>query len=390
MHQGQRDAVALEITSLSLFVDQGGAVELPLPALELIEYRVGLADRPVLLAEAPERTPSVLDRKAITPRITALAQQVAKSGTVAERAARIERHLTRSYSYRTAGLGTLGTVNPVEQFLFRTRSGHCELFASAMVLMLRSQGIPARLATGYLGGEFNPFEGYLIVRDSNAHAWVEAWLPEEGIWRTFDPTPPAGRPNATEQGFLGVARQAYDYFLFRWDRYVLTFGTADQLEIFRRLHGLWSSLRDLFSRNRERGTEAGPNDPLALPSATGQTSEQISSFAEGFWFAGAFTLVAMLAAFGIYLRRRPATAADAYRSLRGRVARAGAKVPASLPPLALCDLVAERFPEAAAPSSRVVAFYLRQTYAGDELSTADRESLAGSLREACARLRPAS
>ena len=64
-----------------------------------------------------------------------------------------------------------------------------------MVLMLRSQGIPARLVTGFLGGEYNPFEGYYIVRESNAHAWVEACMPGEG-WRIFDPTPPAGRPVA--------------------------------------------------------------------------------------------------------------------------------------------------------------------------------------------------
>ncbi len=385
------DAVALEIGALALYLDQGGAVELPLPSLELLEYRVGLSDRPILLGKPPDESPAVLDRQAITPRIAELAARVAQNGSTASRAARIERHLSRSYSYLPSGLGALGGANPVERFLFESRGGHCELFASAMVLMLRSQGIPARLATGYLGGEFNPFEGYLIVRDSNAHAWVEAWLPEEGVWRTFDPTPPAGRPTATREGFLGVARQAYDYFLFRWDRYVLTFGTADQLEIFRRLHGLWTSVRDLFSRKSDAaGTDGGADKPLTLPSAASTPTDEPLRLGWQLVVAGLGVVLALLAALGYFLRRRPSTPAEAYRRLRSRLARAGAKVPDSLPPLAVRDLVAERFPEAAAPSAQVVGFYLRQTFAEQDLSAAEHAALAEALLEAEERLRPAS
>ncbi len=113
--------------------------------------------------------------------------------------------------------------------------------------MLRAEGVPARLVTGFLGGEYNVFEGYYIVRDANAHAWVEAYLPGAG-WRVFDPTPPAGRPVASAKGAFAVVRQAYDFLLFRWDRYVLTFGLYDQLTIFRTLRSLWLEIKGLFDR----------------------------------------------------------------------------------------------------------------------------------------------
>ena len=123
-------------------------------------------------------------------------------GTAAQRARRLESHLIDNYTYTLDFVGR-SPDNPIEDFLFRYRSGQCEYFASSMVLMLRSQGIPARLVTGFLGGEYNPFEGYYIVRDNNAHAWVEAYLAGAG-WRIFDPTPPAGRPAAGGEGALAA------------------------------------------------------------------------------------------------------------------------------------------------------------------------------------------
>ncbi|HKQ23935.1 MAG TPA: DUF3488 and transglutaminase-like domain-containing protein [Burkholderiales bacterium] len=77
--------------------------------------------------------------------------------------------------------------NPVDQFLFETRSGFCEHYASAFTFLMRAAGIPARVVTGYLGGEINPVDGYLIVRQSEAHAWTEVWLQSEG-WIRVDPT----------------------------------------------------------------------------------------------------------------------------------------------------------------------------------------------------------
>ena len=90
------------------------------------------------------------------------------------------------------GSPTLGKP-PVEAFLFGSRRGHCELFASAAAVMLRSVGVPARIAIGFRGGEFDPATGTHTLRGADAHAWVEAWISGEG-WVTFDPTPAARRP----------------------------------------------------------------------------------------------------------------------------------------------------------------------------------------------------
>ena len=85
------------------------------------------------------------------------------------------------------------TADPLAYFLFTRRKGHCEYFASAMAVMLRSLEIPARMATGFQSGVYNPVSDLWLVRASDAHSWVEAWIPGRG-WTTFDPTPPDPNP----------------------------------------------------------------------------------------------------------------------------------------------------------------------------------------------------
>jgi len=78
-------------------------------------------------------------------------------------------------------------ADPMDEFLFETRRGFCEHYAAAFVLLMRSAGIPARVVTGYQGGEYNTVGEYWLVRQSDAHAWAEAWLPDSG-WERVDPT----------------------------------------------------------------------------------------------------------------------------------------------------------------------------------------------------------
>lgn len=108
--------------------------------------------------------------------------------------------------------------DPVEAFLFETRTGHCEYFAAAMVALCRSVGINARMVTGYVAAEYNPASGHYVVRESNAHAWVEV---EVGLdcWRTFDPTPPAGLArHRAPDGLLARVRQMFDALEYAWNR----------------------------------------------------------------------------------------------------------------------------------------------------------------------------
>ena len=99
----------------------------------------------------------------------------------------IARHLRAEYKYTLAATRN-ERHDPVLDFLFENKEGHCEYFASAMALLARSVGIPARVVTGYRVGEKNPILGHYVVRERNAHAWVEAYLEGRG-WVLFDPTP---------------------------------------------------------------------------------------------------------------------------------------------------------------------------------------------------------
>jgi transglutaminase-like putative cysteine protease len=87
---------------------------------------------------------------------------------------------------------------PVDEFLFKTRAGFCEHYASAFAVLMRGAGIPARIVTGYHGGDLNQFGNYLIVRQAEAHAWAEVWLEGRG-WLRIDPTS-AVSPNRVEAG----------------------------------------------------------------------------------------------------------------------------------------------------------------------------------------------
>ena len=105
-----------------------------------------------------------------------------------ERADAILRRLRRDFEY-SLEVGDRGEPLSLTDFLFRVRRGHCEYYATAMALLLRAADIPSRVVTGFLPGEWNSTGGYFIVRQRDAHSWVEAFLPEEG-WVTYDATPP--------------------------------------------------------------------------------------------------------------------------------------------------------------------------------------------------------
>jgi protein-glutamine gamma-glutamyltransferase len=101
---------------------------------------------------------------------------------------KMNEYLKETYPYDLSIPPQMEEMDAVEYFLFEQRRGYCEQFSSSLAVMARSQGIPARVATGYAPGEYNPFTGYYDVRASDAHAWVEVYFPGYG-WSTFDPTP---------------------------------------------------------------------------------------------------------------------------------------------------------------------------------------------------------
>ncbi|GLH74009.1 transglutaminase [Geothrix limicola] len=117
-------------------------------------------------------------------------------------------------------------ANPLEDFLERTQAGHCEYFASAMTLMLRARGVPARVVNGYRLGPWIPEGGYFRVSQNEAHSWVEYW--HEGRWWTADPTPIGTAAGGARSEDLGVFTRWLDALAYRWDRYVVRFSDQDQ------------------------------------------------------------------------------------------------------------------------------------------------------------------
>ncbi len=140
----------------------------------------------------------------------------------------VRDYILSNYKY-TRILKKGSATYPIDDFLFKYKEGHCEYFASAMVLILREMGIPSRIVTGFLGGEFNELGSFYLVRESNAHAWVEVYFPESG-WVLFDPTPEASDASHFQNG--SYLSSYIDFLKFRWSRYVVDFSRRDQLNFF--------------------------------------------------------------------------------------------------------------------------------------------------------------
>lgn len=178
-------------------IDPEGVARVVLPVTQRIRYAgIGLAGRPEGLAETRLSLQNWVDLPAgFNPRTLQLAMEwraettargldpAAAARALVERAIAWIREEDFRYTMRPPLLGR----HAVDEFLFDVRRGFCEHYAGAFVVLMRALDIPARVITGYHGGEINPVDGYLVVREADAHAWVEVWLAEQG-WVRVDPT----------------------------------------------------------------------------------------------------------------------------------------------------------------------------------------------------------
>jgi len=168
--------------------------------------------------------------RSLSPRVAALAERLtADKPTAPARAAALFEWLRATHEYSVELPRRPSGVDPLEDFLFDQRVGHCEYFASAMVVLLRASGIPARYVNGYLGGEWNDIGSYITVRDNRAHSWAEAYLGPAG-WVRVDATPAAAGPVRA-----GRLRQLLESADFYWSRWVVGYDLDRQLDLARRL-----------------------------------------------------------------------------------------------------------------------------------------------------------
>ncbi|GIW71329.1 MAG: hypothetical protein KatS3mg102_0871 [Planctomycetota bacterium] len=228
----------------SLYRTPGDAVvALGLPHAD-VRYRVESVPPPIELAlAAPVDAAGVIDgvdylalpEDGPEPaRLRAEAERIAAAAgarTPFARAVALERHLQGRYGYTLELEPPPPGRDPVEYFLFESRRGHCELFASAFVLMARALGLPARLVNGFQAGEWNDLGGFFLVRQRDAHAWAEVHFEGAG-WIAFDPTPAV---DSKPGGVFARLRHLLDYLRLRWLNHVIGYSLADQLSFADRL-----------------------------------------------------------------------------------------------------------------------------------------------------------
>lgn len=199
------------------------------------------------------------------PRLAELADRIvadAEATTPLEKAQALEGYLRmpNNFEYSLSPPPTPRGMDPIEDFVLNHRTGHCEYFASALVLMLRSQEIPARMVVGYKGGAFNSLGNYYLVRQKDAHAWVEAYLgPSEypsdvrregsrfpssdGVWLRLEPTPAdyIEDENLGDATLLTRLADAVDYTQLLWSEYVLGLNAERQGEAIYGPLSQWAS-----------------------------------------------------------------------------------------------------------------------------------------------------
>ncbi len=220
-----RFPVRLEADTQRIRVDQNMTLYIPDKKNKRVHYVVYSTNTPLKVAERTEAY--YLNIPKGMKKTAALARKIT-SGLEdnLQKAQAIKKYLIENYTYSLNVKDPEG-VNPIENFLFNTKKGYCEHYASAMVMLLRAVGIPARVVSGYMGGEYNKYGGYYIVRQKDAHTWVEASI--DGKWVRFDPTP------AGPEGSPTLVMLYLDYLKLKWERYVVQFSHYDQLRIFRAL-----------------------------------------------------------------------------------------------------------------------------------------------------------
>jgi hypothetical protein len=255
--------------------------------------------------------------------------------------------------------------DPVDMFLFDERRGFCEHFASAFTVLLRDAGIPARVVTGYQGGEINPRGGYMIVRQSDAHAWSEAFV--GGEWRRFDPTA-AVAPSRIEHGMASALPDGEP--VPRFARLGETWLKNLQLTLDSMNHA-WR--RDIvgFNHVRQRELWRGLNITAAnLPWVMG-----IAALAIGAWGVALLAIIA-------WRRRRGERAIALWHAACARLAAAGLPRLPWEGPLAYAERASFRWPQFAIAFAAIAESYAALRYGRAAMRPAERDALVTTLARA--------
>jgi len=282
--------------------------------------------------------------------------------------ARALRHFSDnnfSYTLRPPLLGQHG----IDEFLFQTQRGFCEHYASAFVFLMRAAGIPARIVAGYQGGEINPVDGYVIVRQSDAHAWAEVWLAGQG-WRRIDPTA-AVAPERIESGIAEALAgdEPLPMLIDLHSDWLI--GLRDRWEA---LNNAWNQQILGFNPERQRDFLAR----LGLLQADWRQMALLLGGVVGL-------LLAAITLWTLYQRPRLDPATRLWRKALRHLARSEVHCAPWETPLALARRVERETPSLSEPVTRLVDAYLYARYAPHPDAETRHRALS-ALRAAVAQL----
>jgi transglutaminase-like putative cysteine protease len=173
----------------------------------------------------------------LDPRIAKLATTMILDAQALNRydaAKAIESALQTDYGYSLQMKA--GGVDPLADFLFNVKVGHCEYFSTAMTVLLRTHGIAARVVNGFLPGEYNDAANAFTVRQSDAHSWVEVYFPASRTWVTFDPTPAAGKTEPVNTGLAAQLKKYAEALELVWFQYVVGYDKQEQQTLASSVH----------------------------------------------------------------------------------------------------------------------------------------------------------
>ncbi len=376
---------------LSVQSDLMGSLSLPIPLHRRSQYTVYSSSTAVNAAE--KRAPALLYPDSIlqqylqmpvmNEQILELARQITKpANSIAQAVTLVQTHLLSHYRYNL-DVPSLQSSHPLEDFLLTRKTGYCEHYATAMVIMLRSVGIPARLVTGFLATEWNEFGGYYTVRQRDAHAWVEVYFPQSG-WITMDPTPPA--PEAIGASWWQSANSAMDSIRLKWDRLFVHYSAHDQFTV---VQGI---------REGGEAVRAGLSETLSALSAQGAAivGRLVTSLTpSGIPHQAVVLLLALAAAYGVmtalrWFRKRPLqnsvlstqqqTVITLYTNMLHCCAQRGLPKPVSTTSLEFLDHIQARWGEAWPFAHALTQLYTRVRFGQAPLTDEDLRIAETHLR----------
>ena len=312
--------------------------------------------------------------EALDPRIAALANAMIVNAHARNRydeAKAIESQLQTDYAYSLQMKA--GGPDPVADFLFNVKSGHCEYFSTAMAVMLRTRGIASRVVNGFLPGEYNEAAGAYTVRQSDAHSWVEVYFPESHSWITFDPTPAAGKTEPLRTGLAAQLGKYAEALELMWFQYVVGYDRQEQRSLATSLHNHVFDYGRLLSQTMTTIKNASP----ANVRTAGLFILIVSGLAMLVVIVRRVKLLGWRKALRISAQETGAEFSTVvfYERLTNLLAQRGMLRDAHLTPLEFASRLESQV------ALQITLAYNRVRFGGEQLSTAERREIERALSE---------